>query len=130
MAGYTIKNLKEIEDSAPKFGFSPNLEARFVGGALESENAGISYQRLAPGFRIPFGHTHETQEELYVLVSGSGRIKLDDEVHELKPWDVVRIAKETTRCVEAGPDGAEIIVFGAPGPTPGDAELAPGWWTD
>lgn len=130
MAGYLIKNLKEIEDSATKFGLAPNLEARFVGGALQSEHTGMSYQRLAPGFRIPFGHTHKTQEELYVLVSGSGRIKLDDEVRELKQWDVVRIAKETMRCLEAGPEGAEIIILGTPGPTPGDAEMAPGWWSD
>lgn len=130
MADYTIKNLKEIEDSAPTFGFAPNIEARFAGGSLGNEGAGISYQRLAPGFRIPFGHKHKTQEEMYVVVSGSGRVKLDDEVRDVKQWDVVRVGKDTTRCFEAGPNGAELIAIGAPGPTQGDAELTPDWWTD
>ena len=123
-----MKNLKEIEDQAPKFGFSPELEARFARGPLESEISGLSYQRLAPNFRIPFAHRHREQEEMYVLVSGSGRIKLDDEVLELKQWDAVRIAKETMRNFEAGPDGAELLVFGAG--AAGDTEMAPGWWTD
>jgi mannose-6-phosphate isomerase-like protein (cupin superfamily) len=122
MSGYTIENLKEIEDSAQKFGLSPNLEARFA--------AGFSYQRLAPNFRIPFGHKHAEQEEVYVLVSGSGRVKLDDEVVELKQWDAVRVPKDTMRNFEAGPDGAEILVFGAPRTPPGDAEVTHGWWTD
>jgi mannose-6-phosphate isomerase-like protein (cupin superfamily) len=130
VAGYTIKNLKEVEDQAPKFGLSPNLEARFARVPLECENSGITYQRLAPNFRIPHGHRHKQQEEVYVLVSGSARIKLDDEVLELKQWDAVRIAKETMRSFEAGPEGAEILAIGAPNTGPGDAEVTPGWWAD
>lgn len=130
MTGYTIRNLKEIEDQAPKFGFAPSLEARFATAPLEFEQAGISYQRLAPGFRMPFGHKHKEQEEVYVLVSGSARVKLDDEVVELRQWDAVRVPKETMRNFEAGPEGAEIIAFGAPHTGPGDAEMTPGWWTD
>jgi hypothetical protein len=76
MAGYTLVNLKEVEDQAPKFGYSPNLEARFARAALELENSGISYFRIAPNFRIPFGHKHQQQEEIYVLIGGSARAKL------------------------------------------------------
>ncbi|MGH2994785.1 MAG: cupin domain-containing protein [Gaiellaceae bacterium] len=130
MTGYTIRNLKEIEDQAPKFGFAPSLEARFATVPLEFEQAGISYQRLAPSFRMPFGHKHKTQEEVYVLVSGSARVKLGDEVVELRQWDAVRVPKGTMRNFEAGPEGAEIIAFGAPHTGPGDAEMTPGWWTD
>jgi mannose-6-phosphate isomerase-like protein (cupin superfamily) len=130
MADYTIQNLKEIEDSATKFGLSPGLEARFVGGALDQKASGISYQRLAPNFRIPFAHTHEQQEEVYVLVAGSGRIKLDEEVVDLRQWDAVRVANDTMRCIEAGPDGLELIAFGAPATGPGDAQTSPGWWSD
>lgn len=130
MSDYTIKNLKEVVDSAVEFGLSPNLEARFAKEALECEKLGLSYQRYAPGFRAPFGHTHKTQEEVYVLLSGSGRIKLDDEIVELKPWDAVRMAKGTMRNFEAGPGGAELLAFGAPWTGPGDAETTPGWWTD
>jgi quercetin dioxygenase-like cupin family protein len=130
MAGYTIVNLKEVEDQAPKFGHSPNLEARFARVPLELENAGISYFRLAPNFRIPFGHKHQQQEEIYVLVGGSARAKLGDEVVELKAWDAVRVSPETVRSFEAGPEGAEYIAFGAPNTENRDAQLVPNWWTD
>ena len=130
MANYTLKNLKEVEDSAPKFGLSPSLEGRFATKALECEKTGMSYQRYAPNFRTPFGHKHREQEEIYVVVRGSGRMKLDDEIVELKQWDAVRVAGETMRNFEAGPDGAEILAFGAPRTEPGDGELTPGWWSD
>jgi mannose-6-phosphate isomerase-like protein (cupin superfamily) len=129
MAGYTVVNMKEVEDQAPKFGLSPDLEARFARVALEAELIGVSYQRLAPNFRIPWGHTHKTQEEVYVLVSGSGRIKVGNDVVELRPWDAVRMHKDTMRSFEAGPDGAELLAIGAPG-GPGDAEIDQGWWSD
>jgi quercetin dioxygenase-like cupin family protein len=129
MAGYTIRNFKDVEDQAPRFGLSPSLEARFAREALESEQLGFSYQRLAPGFRTPFGHRHVEQEEIYVLVGGSGRIKLDDDVLELRQWDVVRIAPETMRCLEAGPDGAELLAF-SPRTDGNDAQPTQGWWAD
>jgi mannose-6-phosphate isomerase-like protein (cupin superfamily) len=128
MAGYTIVNLKEVEDQAPNFGLSPDLEARFARVALEAELIGLSYQRLAPNFRVPFGHRQKTQEEIYVVISGSLRIKLDDEVKELHPWEAARVSKDTMRGLEAGPEGAELIAIGAPG-GPGDAEVEQGWWS-
>jgi mannose-6-phosphate isomerase-like protein (cupin superfamily) len=130
VAGYTIRNLKEIEDQAPKFGLAPNLEFRVAGNPLEAEQSAISYLKVAPNYRLTFGHTHKQQEEIYVVVSGSARVKLDDEVLELRPWDAVRIAKETARNVEAGPEGAELVLFGAPKTGPGDAQVMPDWWTD
>ena len=130
MPGYTIGNLKEVEDQAPKFGLSPGLEARFAREPLDCEKLAISYQRLAPNFRAPFGHSHTQQEEIYVLLSGTARIKLGDEVHELEQWDAVRVSPETIRCFEAGPEGAEIIAVGAPNTGPADAEVTPGWWVD
>jgi quercetin dioxygenase-like cupin family protein len=128
MPGYTVKNLLEIEDSAVAGGLSPDLEARFARKPLEAEQLGLSYQRFAPGYRSTFGHHHEDQEEVYVLLAGSGRLKLDDDVVELGPWDAVRIAREVTRAFEAGPDGAELLVFGAG--RAGDVEMLPGWWGD
>ncbi len=133
MAGYTIANLKAVEDMAVKGGLSPGVEARFATASLQCERSGLSYQRLAPNVRMPFGHRHGEQEEVYVLVSGSGRVKLEDEVLELRQWDAVRVAPETTRAFEAGPDGAEILAFGAPRTGAGaasDAEMLPGWWSD
>ena len=131
MAGYTKVNLREdVEDQAPKFGFSPNLESRFARKPLKLEKQGISYYRVAPGFRLPFGHRHEEQEEVYVIVSGSARMKLDDEVVELKTWDALRVPGPTMRSFEAGPQGAEILAVGAPNTDNKDAEMAPDWWGD
>jgi mannose-6-phosphate isomerase-like protein (cupin superfamily) len=116
-----------------KFGLAPNVEARFATVPLALQNSGLSYQRLAPNFRHPFGHKQKQQEELYVLVGGSARLKLDDEIVELRRWDVVRVPAEVMRCFHAGPDGVEFLAFGAPntGLSPAaDAEMTPGWWTD
>jgi mannose-6-phosphate isomerase-like protein (cupin superfamily) len=130
MAGYTIQNLKEVEDQAPKFGLSPDLEARMARVPLEMEHSGISYQRLAPNFRVPFGHRHKTQEEVYVVVKGSLRAKVEGDVLELKQWDALRVHKDTMRSFEGGPEGAEILAIGAPNTGPGDADMVQDWWSD
>lgn len=131
MSDYTVVNLKQVEDQAPRFGHSPDLEARFATGPLELQSSGISYQRLAPKFRTPFGHRHHRQEELYVILSGSGRAKLDDDVVELNQWDAVRVPPRTMRCFEGGSDGIEILAIGAPntGPPQSDVvDMTPNWW--
>jgi uncharacterized cupin superfamily protein len=128
MADYTIKNIKEIEDQAPKFQLAPDLEARFAREPLGLTQLGFSYQRLAPNFRVPFGHRHARQEEVYVLVTGSARVKLDDELVELRPWDALRVGRMTIRAFEAGPEGAEILAFGARSSGPNEPEMTPGWW--
>ncbi len=130
MAGYTHLNLKEVEDQAPKFDMSPDMEFRSARVPLEMENAGLSYVRVAPNFRVPFGHNHNVQEEVYVVLKGSARLKLDDDVIELEPLDAVRIHKDTMRNVEGGPEGAELIAFGAPSTGPGDGPMTQGWWMD
>jgi mannose-6-phosphate isomerase-like protein (cupin superfamily) len=130
VAGYTKVNLKDVDDQAPNFGLAPHIEARMARVPLELEQSGVSYQRLAPNFRLPFGHKHKRQEEVYILVSGSARMKLDDEVVELKQWDAVRVPKQTMRGFEGGPEGAELIAIGAPHTGPGDAEMEQGWWSD
>jgi mannose-6-phosphate isomerase-like protein (cupin superfamily) len=130
MAGYTHLNLKEVEDQAPKFGMSPDMEMRMARVPLELEYCGVTYQRLAPGYRLPFGHRHKNQEEVYVVISGGGRIKIEDEVVEIGPLDAVRLSSETMRSFEAGPDGVELIAVGAPNTGPGDAETEQDWWKD
>jgi mannose-6-phosphate isomerase-like protein (cupin superfamily) len=130
MGGYTKKNLRsEVENQAPRFGMPPELEARFARTAVGGETLGLSLMKLAPGFRIPFGHKHSGQEEVYVVVRGSGRIKVEDEVVEVGEWDAIRFDQDTMRQVEAGPDGIEFVAFGA-GEDPRDAEMAPDWWQD
>jgi mannose-6-phosphate isomerase-like protein (cupin superfamily) len=127
---HTVINLKEVEDQAPKFGLSPNLEMRMARVPLELEHSGVSYQRIAPNFRLPFGHKHKTQEELYIVLSGSLRAKIEDEVIELKAWDAVRVHKDTMRSFEGGPEGAEMLAIGAPSTGPGDGDTVQGWWSD
>jgi mannose-6-phosphate isomerase-like protein (cupin superfamily) len=129
MANYTKKNLRQVTNQAPNFGMPEEMEARFARGEIEGKTLGLSLMTLAPGFRIPFGHKHSGQEEVYVVVRGSARIKVEDEVVELGEWDAIRIGKDTMRAVEAGPDGAEYIAFGA-GDDPRDAEMVQGWWSD
>jgi mannose-6-phosphate isomerase-like protein (cupin superfamily) len=130
MSEYTHLNLKDVEDQAPNFGLSPDLEFRMARVGLGLEHSGLSYLRIAPGFRLPFGHKHKNQEEVYVLVSGSARMKIEDEVKELEQWDAVRVHKDTMRTFEGGDEGAEFLVVGAPNTGPGDAEMVQGWWSD
>lgn len=129
MADWTILNLKDdVEDSAERFGLAPDLEARFGRKPLETEGGGFSYQRLAPNFEVPFGHRHGKQEEVYVVLAGSGRIKLEDDVHQLRQWDVVRVPAPVARGFAAGPDGMELFVVGFG--DGGDTEMLDGFWND
>ena len=128
MSTYTKKNLNEVENQAPKFGMPSELEARFARTAIGGKTLGLSLLTLAPNFRIPFGHKHEGQEEVYVVLRGSARIKVEDEIVELGPMDALRIAMDTMRDVEAGPEGVEYLAFGA-GDDPQDAEMVKDWWS-
>jgi mannose-6-phosphate isomerase-like protein (cupin superfamily) len=130
MADYTRVNLKsDVEDMAPKHGMD-GIESRFARTNLELGKSGLSYYRLDPDYRTPFGHTHSEQEEVYVVVSGSARVAVGDEIVDAKQWDAVRIAPGVLHGMEAGPDGAEILAFGAPNTENKDADMEPGWWPD
>src|ERR1700681_3081587 len=118
MSAFTVKNLMEIEDSAGES--SPALEARFARKHLDSEHLGVSYFRYAPGYRSPTGHSHREQEEAYIVINGSGRVRLDEEILGLRRWDVVRVSPHVVRGFESGPDGMEIIAIGADRPAGGD----------
>jgi mannose-6-phosphate isomerase-like protein (cupin superfamily) len=129
MPGYTKVNLKDdVDDMAPRFGLSPGLESRFARVPLALENSGLSYFRVAPGFRAPFGHVHSEQEEVYVVLSGSAVVRLDDEELELRQWDAVRIVPGTWRGMQGGPQGAEILAFGAPNTENKDVQMDQEWW--
>jgi mannose-6-phosphate isomerase-like protein (cupin superfamily) len=125
---YTHRKLTEVKDSAPDFGLEADGEARFAKDDLDGEETGVSHHRVKPGRRQPFGHRHEEAEEIYVVLAGSGRMKLDEEIIELEPLDAVRVAPQVTRAFEAGPEGIEVLAFGPR--RDGDGELIPGWWSD
>lgn len=128
---YTKLNLRDdVEDQAPNFGLDENLEARMARVPLELQHSGLSYQRLGPNYRLPFGHTHKTQEEIYVVIGGSARAKVGEDVVELRLLDALRVDNDTPRSFEAGPEGAELLVVGAPNTGPGDAEVVQSWWGD
>ena len=131
---FTLRNIKEdLEDIGSRFDGAPDLEFRLATDALELEKSGLSYQRVPPDYRFPYGHTHKTQEEVYVVLRGSGRMKLDDEIVELKEWDAVRVPPGTWRGYEAGPKGLEILVIGAPNLGEDRREDVDGqrdWWAD
>jgi mannose-6-phosphate isomerase-like protein (cupin superfamily) len=109
---YSVKNLREVEDAAVKGGFSEFQEARFAGRDLHAEATGVAYHVVKPGKRQAFAHRHQAAEEIYVVLSGRGRMKLDDDVIEVGPMDAIRVAPAVTRAFEAGTDGLEVLVFG------------------
>jgi mannose-6-phosphate isomerase-like protein (cupin superfamily) len=125
---YTIKNLRESEDLAVKGGFSDSQEARFPYRDLEAESTGLGLLSVKPGKRQPFAHRQKNGEEIYVVLSGSGKLRLDDEILEVGPMDAVRISPEHTRMLEAGPDGMEVLAVGPH--LEDDAEIVPGFWEE
>jgi len=127
-ARYTLKKLTEVEDSAPKFGYDELQEARFATRDLDAEYTGVSHHRVKPGKRQGFAHKHDQAEEVYVVLKGSGRIKLDDEIVEVGALDAIRVSPGVIRTFEGGPDGIELIAFGPR--HEGDGELLHGWWSD
>jgi mannose-6-phosphate isomerase-like protein (cupin superfamily)/quinol monooxygenase YgiN len=124
--GSTLLNLEEVEDMAPTFGYEQMGESRFATGSLEARQTGVSFQRLRPGVRQSFGHSHHHGEEVYVILAGTGRVKIDDEIHDLRPLDAIRIAPASRRALEAGPDGLELLAFGKH--IPGDAIIERDFW--
>ena len=129
---FTLTNIREdLEDLGSRFDGAPDLEFRAATKALELEQASLSYQRVPPGCRFPYGHTHKKQEEIYVVVRGGGRMKLDDEIVELKEWDAVRVPPGTWRGYEAGSEGLEILVVAAPNlDQREDVDGRRDWWAD
>jgi uncharacterized cupin superfamily protein len=127
MSDYTLLNLLETDDDAAKHGIGDTLEAHFPREALGCEKTGVSLQRIRPGRRL-FGHTHKTDEEIYVVLSGAGTALLGEEQRELKPMDTIRVAPATLRAFKAGPEGLELLVFGTH--TPDDTEMHPDPWGD
>jgi mannose-6-phosphate isomerase-like protein (cupin superfamily) len=131
---FTLRNLKEdLDDVGSNFDGASDLEFRLATKALELEQSGLCYQRVPPGCRFPYGHTHKEQEEVYVVVRGSGRMKLDDEIVEVKEWDVVRVPPGTWRGYKSRSQGLEILVFGAPSlgvNQRDDVEGQRDWWRD
>lgn len=125
---YTHKNVADVTDAAPQFGFAETQESRFGREEVDAERTGFAHHYFKPGCRQPFGHRHEQAEEVYFVVSGSGRVKLDDDVVELKPRDVVRVSPSVMRGFEAGEDGLEVLAFGTY--HAGDGEVVQGWWSD
>jgi mannose-6-phosphate isomerase-like protein (cupin superfamily) len=128
MSRFAIVNLEDVEDSTG--GRAPGVEGRFARRHLDSEHLGVSLFRYEPGYRGSTGHRHREQEEAYVVIGGSGRILLDDEVRDLRRWDVVRVSPAVVRAFEAGPEGLEVIAVGADRPEGGDGERAEAHWPE
>ena len=125
-AGFTLLNLEDVEDQAPRFGFGDLGEARFARQALNTSRIGVAFHRVRPDTRQAFGHRHQHAEEVYVVLGGGGRMKIDDEIHEITTLDAIRLAPESMRAFEAGPDGLEVLVFGPH--HAGDGDLSTEFW--
>jgi quercetin dioxygenase-like cupin family protein len=127
---YTLKNLNEVADAAPDLGVAETQEVRFARADFDAEHVGFTLHRVSPGRRQAIGHKHHHPhaEEVYVVIAGAGRIKLDDETFEIAPLDAIRVEPEVIRSFEGGPDGIEFLAFGPR--HDGDGEVFPGWWSD
>jgi len=129
MSDYTHINLKnDVENASERFGLAPDMEARFAREAADVEGGGFSYQKLAPNYRPPAAHRHKTQEEVYVVLAGSGRVKIEDEIRDLRQWDAIRLPPKTARAFEGGPNGMELLAIGFG--EGGDSELLEDFWAD
>jgi mannose-6-phosphate isomerase-like protein (cupin superfamily) len=128
MPGYAIVNLLEIDDSAGAV--MPGVEGRFARTPLGATDVGVSHFRYPPNLRSPIAHSHREQEEVYVVVAGSGRVRLDDEIVDVGPWDTIRCAPQVIRAFEAGPDGLDLVCVGGPKPAESDGVLADEAWPE
>jgi len=126
-APYTLKRLTDVQDSAPEFGFETQ-ESRFASDDLDTERTGVTHHRFQAGTRQGFAHRHDRAEEVYVVLAGSGRMKLDDDIVDVAPLDAIRVAPAVVRAFEAGSDGLEVLACGAR--HEGDGEVIMDWWTD
>ena len=127
MTTWGTANLLQIADLSEQFGIADVGEVRYVREQVGAERTGLTLYRMRPGRRDRFGHRHAAVEELYVCLSGSGRAKVDDELVELAPWDVLRVAPAAVRAFEAGPDGMDLLATGVH--VPGDGEMLEDPWT-
>jgi mannose-6-phosphate isomerase-like protein (cupin superfamily) len=125
---YTHKKLTDVKDSAPEFGLGSDMEARFAKDDLDAVQTGVSFHRLGAGKRQPFAHKHEQAEEVYVVLRGSGQVKLDDVILPVETLDAIRVNPGVIRAFEAGPDGIEVLAVGAR--HDGDGEIIKDWWVD
>jgi quercetin dioxygenase-like cupin family protein len=125
-AGYTHLNLEDVEDMAARFGLGESGEARFASSALGTRRTGVSHQRLRAGMRQAFGHRHQHAEEVVVVLTGGGKVKIDDDIRDVRRLDSIRFAPGSTWAFEAGPEGLEFLVFGAR--HKGDAVMDRGFW--
>lgn len=130
MSDYTVVKVSDVPDQGPNLGIAPDVEIRFLRNDLGCADCGVSYARIAPNGKRESGHRHKRQEEIYLLVSGSARIKVGDDIVDLEPWTAVRVPPDTTRALAAGPEGAEFVLVGAPNTGPGDAIDEPEFWKD
>jgi mannose-6-phosphate isomerase-like protein (cupin superfamily) len=128
VTGYSIVNLMELENSAGEG--APGMEARFARKPIGSDHLGVTYMRYDSGVRSPMAHHHREQEEAYVVIGGSGRVRLGDEIHDVRRWDVIRVSPETIRAWEAGADGLELIIVASDRPEGGDGVIADSAWVD
>lgn len=126
MADYTHMTIEDVTDAGPQFGAEGFAEIRFANDQMGTAQTGFTHHRVQPDVHSGFGHRHQEAEEVYFVIAGGGRAKLDDEVIEIAKGDALRVAPEVIRSFASGPEGLEMLAFGAK--HEGDGEVFPDWW--
>jgi mannose-6-phosphate isomerase-like protein (cupin superfamily) len=130
VSNYTIVTRDQVNDV---LGDYPG-EMLMYTHPLEAEQAAITWRRMpaGTGSKGSYGHSHKTQEEIYLVVSGNLQFKLDDEIVEAGPGTAVRCAPQCVRGVwNEGPEDAELVITSRRADDPrGDAEMHDDFWPE
>ena len=111
MSDWSRTNFADLEDRSPA---DEPMRWAFARKALGSDELGVSRFTFEPGSRMPFGHRHKEQEEVYVIARGSGELKMPDVAIEVGVGDMIRVAADVKRKFIPSEDGLEFIAIGAP----------------
>lgn len=114
-----------------RFGLAADeLELRVLRDRLGCEHIGVSYLRFGPDWPLTTGHRHPAGgEEVYVLIEGSARIKIGEDVVHMEAPAAIRVPSEEFRAIRAAGDApAVFVVAGYPIEDPDETVLAPDFW--
>jgi quinol monooxygenase YgiN len=114
-------DLSKDSELLARYGLEEVGEARYAREHLAAVQISLTHHRLLSNRRQGWAHRNTMAEEIYVTLTGSGRIIVGEQSIELRPLVAVRVAPASARELEAGPDGLEVLALASH--SPGDGEM-------